>query len=590
MSRTAPMRIGLSMAMILAFGCKSQPELKPYEIADEAKAEREDDLLERDVEPRSRSQTSWDGDIEFSVPTPPEKKTKDIDGEFEEWSSGDFKSFGARKNVVDGEHFWDGRSDASVRVAADSDEGHVYFAVSVRDDTVIDAGSVDPFADGVVLWLRDPGLAELRHDLPDGVKKGKSLQPELAILFTPDGQFWRRDEGPGDLYRKGITAATVETSNGYRVEMALKLGVMKQISKLPMPELAFRVELIDGDEPERRGEQTHVSTLPSPEDGEPRFAVLDLGNWLPYASLRGKPPREDALGRWQLDDGAWNFEPFEVASKHWRLMGETDAFEESLRNRRIFSKVCAKATKKAKLVEAFQSRRGHHRAALMLCGTRPTKGQCPADAKAGLFWVHLKAVGEEWTVHRALQVGETMNQCPESPAPGKSYYTTFSFTPLDMIGTPVWALGWHQYKETSGERLHRSGIWILNTRKEQPKIGTVQTFKKVSHPGTRTLSTSRVFLTEVDETRGLDLCEVETIRDQKCRGFDHKCRTPKRGQEVITHIQMWKPAEETFEKYMMSKHRNCSAPFDFTAREAYLLFHRNDRVGIIKSPSGEGGE
>ena len=183
-----------------------------------------------------------------------------------------------------------------------------------------------------------------------------------------------------------------------------------------------------------------------------------------------------------------------------------------------------------------------------------------------------------------------MKQCPRSAAPGRSYYADYSLLPLPMVGSPIWAVGWHKYRKSSSERLHQSGVWLMNSRLEEPKIGQAQTYKKVSEPRSRTLSRSRVFLTEVDSTQGLDICEIERIEDQNCRRMDRRCNTPERGRETLTHIRMWKPGGETFERYLMSTHKRCDAPFDFAERDAYMLYHRNKRLGIIESPGGEADE
>lgn len=581
-------------------GCSgSQPEVDPYAAADEeaeensassetssetASSEKSDELFESGEDGAGeRRQTTWGGDISFSVPEPPAEPSKTIDGEFDDWDAS-FKSFERESLVVDGQSFWDGSSDASLRVAADSDRGYLYFAVDVTDDRVIDAESADPFADGVVLWLRDPGLVELREMLPESFRAGEEFQTELGVLFTPDGQYWRRGDR-GNLYREGIDSEAVETEDGYRVEMALQLGILQEVAELPLEQVAFRVELIDGDEPERRGVQSKMTTIKPSQAGEPRWALLDLPGWLPHAPLEGKPPREGALGRWRLEEKGWNFQSFEVAPSRWRLLGDSTSFEELLEKGDVLDEVCSEARNSRRLVEGFEDRRGKHRVGLVLCGTRATDGRCPDEATTRPFWVHMKSGGGGWTLEKALPVtDEPLEQCPgESGDERAGFHHDFSLLPLEMMGPTHWAVGWFWRAESGAEQERKSGVWFLNTEKEQPNVGQAQTYRREAGPSERTVGRSRIFLTRIDDVEGWDVCEVEHISEQSCAGLNRDCEPKPRGQSATTHIRFWRPEEGRFERYVMSKHRNCSTSFDFSEREAYMLFHRRQRLGLIAS-------
>lgn len=565
-------------------GCKNQPQTTSDDTAETVQETRTSSTdRAQQTERNRRKQTAWGGEIEFSLSEPPEEMSRTIDGSFDDWKDETFRSFSGAEHVVKGDRFWNDASDVSLEVAAHSDRGRLYFAVEVTDDVVLDASSDAPFSDGVVLWLRDPGLAELRTDLPESYMKGTELQPELAILFTPDGQFWRRDDENGGLYRKGIEAQTTKTDEGYRVEMALTVGVLQQVSELPMEEVAFRVEAIDGDEPKRRGKQSHFSTLPS-ENGSPKFALLGLDSWIPYEPLVGQPPREDVLGRWRLGDRGWTFDAFEVVPEDWRLLSEPSSLDQTLRDHDVYSEVCSKAREKAKLVEAYQSRRGD-RVALVLCGTRPTDGTCPDDARSHLFWMRLSSPGDGvMSLERTRRVTrKPMSQCPTRSAEDRPLHTAFSLYPLTMFETPVWAIGWHKMRESDRERLHRSGVWFVNPSRSKARIGTLETAKTRAKPRERTIEKTHLYLTPVDRKEGRDICAIETVRKQTCDDLDTGCRTRDRGVGRYAHIRMWSRSKGTFERYLMSKHRRCRARFDFTSRDAYLLFHRNKRLGLIHS-------
>lgn len=600
MGLQTPVAIGLvGVVAVLSgagAGCSgSQPEVDPYEAAEDGEEESEstegdssesgdsDELLDADVGGSgSRRQTSWGGDISFSVDEPPAEPSKEIDGEFDDWETS-FKTFEGRSRLVEGEQFWDGASDASMRVAAKPGRGYLYFAVEVTDDRIIDAESVDPFADGVVLWLRDPGLVELRGMLPESFREGESFQTELGILFTPDGQYWRRGDR-GNLYREGIDAATKKTDSGYQVEVALQLGTLRQLSELPLRQVAFRVELIDGDEPERRGVQTTMTTIQPGSDGEPRWALLDLPGWLPHAPLQGGPPREGALGRWQMKEGSWTFESFEVVPSRWRLLRDSSSFEDLLNDGDVLGEVCSEARNSRRLVEGFEDRRGRHRVALVICGTRASDGECPDDATTRLFWVHLKSGGDAWSLEKALPVTDApLEQCADEPSGDAGYHHDFSFTPLEMMGPTMWAVGWFWTAESESASDRKSGVWFLNTEKEKPNVGRAQTYRREAESDERTVAESHVYLTRVDDVEGWDICEVERISEQECSGLNEECEPEPHGQSATTHIRMWRPEQGTFERYVMSKHRNCRTSFDFSQREAYMLFHRQQRLGLIAS-------
>ncbi len=564
-------------------GCKSQPEIDPYEMADERERERSD-LLDREVEAtQTEPDDEWESDTELVLPDPPEAPEKTIDGEFDDWDDEQFQSFESSEYVVDGEQRWGGSEDSSARVAARLGEGHLYMAVDVRDDTVVDAESVDPFADGVVVWLREPQLGELARELPEPVVEEHELDPEIGVLFTPDGQFWRRDEGPAGLYRRGIEAATVRTKRGYRVEIALELGTLRQVGRLPVPEVGFRVDIIDGDTPERRQARSTLSTIPPGRPEGRRFDLLDSEGWLPYASLAETPPREDAIGRWRVTKDGWTFDAVEVPPTNWRRFGQPGALEEAMREQGMLEEVCPSATRESRMVEAYTSRRGGERVALMVCGTPADDESCPTGAETTLWWLYLAEEGDGWSLGRAVRAtDEPLQQCPSARLDGEPFYENFSLSPLGMIGEPVWAVGWHSHLEGSRGFERRSGIWVLNARKQPARVGEAQTAKTVADRKARTRSRSRVFLTEVDEKPGLDICEIERIEDQRCRGLGRGCRTVDRGTETTAHIRLWQPDEEVFERYLVSSHRDCDPPFRFSERDAYLLYHRGGRVGVIR--------
>jgi predicted small secreted protein len=555
----------------------------PFEVADE---ESEADMLDAPVKrgsstrPRTRRARSDEGIL--VLPEPPKDKKKVIDGEVDDWSTRTARAFDSKSHVVDGEQFWDGGADASFRVGVDSDAGHVYVWVDVRDDTVIDAASEDVMADGIILWLRDPKLEEIVDSLPKGMAEKKNIHPEMAILFTPDGQFWRYDEKGGRLYRTGIDATTKKMKNGYRLEASLSLGVLGQVASLPTEDIAFRVELMDGDETDRRGEQTRMSMLP--DEGGPRFALYNVGGWLPYEQAQGHPPRPGALGRWELADGTWSFQSFEVRPNHWLVLDDVSSFDSALGKSEALNELCPAATSSRVLLEAYESQSGRHRTGLVLCGPRAPGGRCPADATSHLYWVHLKPADQGWTLSEYTEASEKpLPQCARDPRPDGELYGEFSMLPMEMLGSSVWGIGFKRTYSSDVKQVEERGIWFVKPTSKEPFLGKAINERTHATRDQRTVSKTNVYLALVDDKKGLDLCEVERLEEQSCRGLNRSCTASDHSKVVRTHIKMWESGR--FEPYLLTKHKRCNADFDFSKRRGFMLLNEAGRLGALASPA-----
>lgn len=580
----------------LSMGCSSSKSdvIDPFGAADEADP---NDLLDEKISRRASRGQGAGGERSATVdqpllvlPLPAAEMIKTIDGDLGDWDTRKARSFEGAKYIVTGEEFWEGDRDASFRVGVDADEGHVYFSIAVRDDVVIDAESQDIMSDGVIIWLQDPKLQSVIDSLPDGMAKEHDISSEIAILFTPDGQFWRYDRPDAPLHRAGITAAAKKTDSGYNVEVALTLGVIGQVSSLPTEAVAFRVEVLDGDEAGRRGEQTRMSMLPDTKG--PRFARYEVGEWLPHLQAKGQPPRPGALGRWVLDGSTWAYDSFEVVPSHWLVLNDTTEFEETLSKSDVFDEICPLATSERELVEAYQSTRGTLRAGLLLCGPRAPKNRCPDDAKTQLYWVSLQRDGEDWTLDKHAQVTpEPLPQCAKIPRSGGELHSDFSLLPLEMLGPTVWGIGWKKAYSDRNERSLEKGIWFANPDIPNPYIGTAISEKKNAYGLERTLSKSHVYLALVDDVRGLDICEIERTQVQQCSSLDSRCTTNKHGESMQVHVKLWSPNQQRFETYLQTKHRGCSAStFDFATRRGFMLLNESGRLGALASPANPGSK
>ncbi|GEM_PF-6726878 len=185
-----------------------------------------------------------------------------IDGKTNDWEDPNVVVAESREDIVLNNGEWDGPSDASLRVVSDRDERRIYFVAEVRDETVITEGPGR--TDGVTLWIRDEDRDGDSSEAPDDL----AMTSELGITFTPDGDvrppriFANASDSLESFYEDGIRAATVSTDRGYRVEVALKLGKIREVGGIPIPDLSFRFQLVDADEPSRPQALTSLVTGP----------------------------------------------------------------------------------------------------------------------------------------------------------------------------------------------------------------------------------------------------------------------------------------------------------------------------------------
>jgi hypothetical protein len=563
-------------------GNKPQPDA----IEDEETAA---DILDAPVPERDRPRPKASLDEAMMLlPETPDEPSRTIDAKTDDWKTGAFRRFETKASVESGRTYWNGRSDASFRVGVDADEGFLYFLIQVKDDHVVDAPQGEDPTDGVIVWLRDPGLDTLGKALPANVGLGEYVDPETAFIIFPNGRVetWG---GTGTLDFNEVMLHEVDRrANGYQVEVALKVETFEEISEIPLSEVAFRVELLDGDEPDRPGYQTKMSTLPDQGDDAPRMATYAVGGLLPHAEVGAPPPRANAIGRWKVEDGKWNFVSFEVVPKYWATLEDAPGFEEALLESDALDDLCRTSRKDIHLVEAYQSRGGSFRTGLVLCGERAVKGRCPSNAKSNVFLVTLRPEAEGsdvWRVEQSINVfDETLNQCTYDDVRGSEFYSKFALFPLDVLSSTVWAVGWTRTIKDRGQDEEAYGVTLLNTKYDAPHLGTTKTRERRSYSDERIIGKSSVYLTYVDDDDNVDICQIEDYVEQACTGVDRGCRTYEHGKTVLTHIQMWSPKRRKFERYELSKHRGCNSSFDFSEAKGFLILQLKNRIGLLPSP------
>lgn len=587
---TRPNPRGLLVNSLFAVGlaasaCSTPKNQQPYDPFAGSEENNQVDLFGASDEQAGEQGDQAPTGERYTLALPPAEMNRTIDGEIDDWNARDFRSYEGRKYITSGEEFWSGNADAGFKLGVHADQGYLYFLVEVRDDNVIDAGSEQNVSDGVIIWLQDPALADLLDAMPSEISDARRINPEVGILFTPDGQFRRVGDAEEDINREEINAQTQRTKNGYRIEAALSLGALEQVAELPLKRVAYRVELLDGDDEERPGPQTRMSTHPN-ESGA-RFAEYKLEGLLPFVPAFDPPPRPGGLGRWTLADNAWRFESFEVMPKAWRSLQDTSALDKALANADALDRACPTATHTRELVEAYQSTGGAQSAGLLICGPRAPAGRCPSNATTHIYWARFDQQGDEWTLSQHAPVTqEPLEQCASSPRPSGDLHSEFSLLPFEMLGKNIWGVGWTSTDTARQFKRVEKGIWFFNPTLSEPSIGLALSERFHARGRERTVSDSRVFLAEVDETQGLDICEIEHVQEQSCSGFNRSCRTQRHGETRQVHVQLWEPNKQRFEPYLQTKHRGCSAAsFDFSTRPGYMLLHDGARLGVVASPA-----
>ncbi len=526
------------------------------------------------------------------LPPTPEAPGKSIDGKVddEEWNSSAFRRFDKKSIVQTGTGFWKGASDASFRVGLESDAGYIYFAVQVKDDTVIPNGDETLFSDGVVIHLRDPALDSLVESLPKSMNIRDKIMSQTAIAFLPNGAFFRYGDSDAPIAGEMIYSAVDVRKNGYVLEVALQMEVLHQVSTLPLDEIAFRVEVFDGDEPDRPGAQTMLSILPDRGDDAPRMALYSAGGLLPHGKVASRPPRERSLGRWEHNSGEWTFLSFEEVPKLWMTVADRSAFNEALASTEVLDELCRSSIKDIELLEAYTSRGGGFRAGLLMCGARNPTGSCPKGSQSNLFWVGLKKNQDQWVLEKWTNVfGEPLQQCTNTTNKGGMLYEEFSLFPVDAIDDNVWAIGWTRKQNADWGTEAINGVNFVNIERDGP-IASVTTQRRESQAHQRIRANSSVYLMPVDNDKKLDICQLETVLEQDCQDVDRGCVTKDHGTYVHSIIQFYKPRTKRFERFELNKHPKCSAiTFKPKDVDGYLLLQNEGRVGLVRAGEEDSG-
>ena len=521
------------------------------------------------------------------IPTAPTDLSIEFDGQPSGWNlAKEARTFDSGKNVEDGGRMRSGASDASMRVAMKSDAGHLYFWLEAFDDVVIeedDRGGLP--VDGLVLWLRDPGLERVANSLPEGAGTRDEIVTDLALLFTPDGRV-RRYDSSKPFNQQAVRSIPFKNDKSWGVEVVLKAEVFPHIHSFPMEQVAFRVELLDGDDKKRLGVQTRMSMVPDKKDGSPRFALADVAGVLPHGEATGDVSLPDPIGFWTRDEeDGWDFTSIEHVPRLWRYLQPDDAFRKTVLEDPELDKYCNLARFDRHLEDLLESRSKRHRIGLLACAAREVKGACKGG-KTRLFWVHYTPDGDGWGFDEAVDVlGADLPQCYKTANRGKALHSNFSLLPLEFYGSELWMVGFKRGLSERDYTEEAHGAWIMHSKRKKKGalLREVITYRIAADGRERLHTRSASHFVKVDDRKGLDMCEIERIDEQTCSSHNRGCRDYERGGGTEVHLHTWDPDKEKFERYMLSKHPRCKHDFDFAKREGFLLLHTGTRVGLLPS-------
>jgi hypothetical protein len=516
---------------------------------------------------------------------------KSIDGRLTDWKDGDFRSFKDAKFIVRGEKFRDNPEDLAFEVAVESDSGYLYLAVKVQDETVVDAGSERPITDGVVITLRDPVLESLADRVQPDYRRMLDIFPETSIIFTPDGQFYAYGN-TGSINRAALRAEPRKTKNGYILEAAFAVETLQQVYQLPLEEIAFRIDIFDGDSPDKKGTQTRMSifkkqTLADTRH-ERRFMLYDPNILFPHDYVDGTKKQLKKVGRWRNKDGKWQFQSLEASKPNWKRIKNTSQTLGDIEWHKSLEEICPQATSHGQPVAWQRSTSNKNRAQGLFVCVRNTQKQkiCQLQNPAYLIWVQAEKNKKGWAVKTANPLSEkpVRNLCLKDSIPDKRhlYLHSLKTVPLQHLGTPVWAV-YARRKAPDGsiERIVR----FVEPNRSPAQVGKELIYGEYHENGTQDIVDSKLFLTGVDKKPTRDICIVERRSERRCT--DGSCQTLSDTTQLTTRIRVWNPEKRTFEKLMLSKHENCTTNFKFSERQGYQLLPWQKDLAIISSPQNE---
>ncbi len=569
-----------SLLLVVAFTCcKSTPKPISEKAEKVAKREAANKALDEDIDIATAiAKRTYRTHLQLEKAP---ASTRAIDGDAADWKALPFRTFKKRDSIESGVSFWSGSQDLSTRIAFDTDGGWVYFFIQVKDDKVVVGTNEDNVADGVKVTILDPNLDKLKHTLPKGIGLDDFLVEPRSFIFLPDG---RVIDDQGKPF-SGAESGVYEHKKGYSLEVAFPLEAFGSVSSLPLREMAFRIDVLDGDDENAIETQTVLSTVPSAVGLRKRFSKIDV-NLRPQAELKTGVSRKNAIGRWEFEGGGWSFVSFEVVPKTWEALSDLSVLEAALKKDKAISSQCNLATNDFHLVDAYQSPGGGFAAGLVICGTKVRKGKCSSKAKTRVHWIQAEKDDDgNWTSSDKIDVfSKPLAQCVNQSAKGP-FLSGLSVYPLDILAKNIWMVGWTEGETSPSYTSEKSGVVLLNTDSERPIIGNLITDAQVSDEESRTLSNTSTYLALLNDDNSVDICQREAWEEQSCSDFLRGCEKYEKG--LRHNIYMWNKSDKYFESYDLIKHDKCRHNYDLQQEKSYLILQLPGRIGLLSFSADE---